>query len=293
MENCNNMKKSKQTREDIYPAGLTIAGSDSGGGAGIQADLRTFSAFGVFGTSAITAITAQNPCEVRNVFPLDPEIVKLQVEAVLAKFAIKSIKTGMLHNAQIVAIIADILEERSIPLIVDPVMISTSGVQLIEDDAVEVMKKRLFSVADWMTPNIPEAEKLLNTEIISLEDMKRAAKELASTYNLSCVIKGGHAFVREDHAVDVVFSKGNLFTLSTPLVALTPDTLPTLTHGTGCTFSAAIAAGLALDLSWRDALISAKAFVYGSLSEGVKPGDAIYAMYPPAGSYKDKVKIKN
>ena len=287
------MKKSKQTREDIYPVGLTIAGSDSGGGAGVQADLRTFSAFGVFGTSAITAITAQNPCEVLNMLPVEPDIVKLQIEAVLAKFAIKSIKTGMLHNARIVAIIADILKDRSIPLIVDPVMISTSGVQLIEDDAAEAMKKRLFPVADWITPNIPEAEKLLNTEIISLDDMKRAAKELAAAYSLSCVIKGGHAFVRDEQAIDVVFSKGNIFTLSTPLVELTPDISPTLTHGTGCTFSAAIAAGLALDLSWRDALISAKAFVYGSLSEGVKPGDAIYAMYPPAGSYKDKVKIKN
>ena len=287
------MKKRKHTREDIYPVALTIAGSDSGGGAGIQADLRTFSAFGVFGTSAITAVTAQNPCEVRNVAALPSAAVSEQIKAVLAKFAVKAVKTGMLHNAENVAVVAKLLKNREIPLVVDPVMISTSGVQLIEDDAVMVMKEQLFEVADWVTPNIPEAEKLLGSEIVSLDDMKKAAKELAGQYKLSCVIKGGHSFVKENQAIDVVCSKGNIFTVSTPLVELNPHSAATLTHGTGCTFSAAIAAGVALELSWRDVLISAKAFVYGSLSEGVKPGDEIYAMYPPAGSYKDKVKVRN
>jgi hydroxymethylpyrimidine/phosphomethylpyrimidine kinase len=287
------MKNKIKSENDTYPAALTIAGSDSGGGAGIQADLRTFSAFGVFGTSAITALTAQNPCEVRTITPIEPAMVKDQIETVLAKFAIKAIKTGMLHNQKIVAIIADTLKESNIPLVIDPVMISTSGVLLIEDDAVERMTKELFPLASWVTPNIPEAEKLLNTTIKTVKDMKKAAKQFASEFKTSCIIKGGHAFQKENQAIDAVCSKGNIFTISSPLVELTPNSEATLTHGTGCTFSAAIAASIALGLSWRDVLISAKAFVYGSLSEGVKPGREIYAMYPPAGSYKDKVKVKN
>jgi len=287
------MKNQIKSDNDTYPAALTIAGSDSGGGAGIQADLRTFSAFGVFGTSVITAITAQNPCEVRNIAALAPDMVKDQIEAVFAKFAIKSIKTGMLHNKNTIAIIANTLKDKNIPLIIDPVMISTSGVQLIEDSAVEVMKNELFPLATWITPNIPEAEKLLNIKIKTIKDMKNAAKMFASEFKISAIIKGGHAFEKENQAIDAVCAKGNIFTISSPLVELSPDSETTLTHGTGCTFSAAIAAGIALDLSWRDALISAKAFVFGSLSEGVKPGKNLYAMYPPAGSYKNKVKIKN
>jgi hydroxymethylpyrimidine/phosphomethylpyrimidine kinase len=285
----NKIKKDNET----YPSALTIAGSDSGGGAGIQADLRTFSAFGVFGTSAITAVTAQNPCEVRTVAPLDPAVVKDQIEAVFAKFAIKSIKTGMLHNRDIIKVIADSLKGRSIPLVIDPVMISTSGVNLIESSAVEIMKAELFPLAAWVTPNIPEAEELLNIKITTIKDMKNAAKLFASEFKSSCIIKGGHAFKKENQAVDAVCSHGNIFTISSPLVEISPETEATLPHGTGCTFSAAVTAGLALDLTWRDALISAKAFVYGSLSEGVKPGNNIYAMYPPAGSYKNKIKIKN
>ncbi len=285
------MKNIILRNSDNYPVALTIAGSDSGGGAGIQADLRTFSSFGVFGASAITAVTAQNPCEVRNVAPIEPEMVKSQIEAVFAKFAVKSVKTGMLHNSRTVAIVADHLKNRGISVIVDPVMISTSGVPLIEDDAVEAMKQQLFPVAEWITPNIPEAEKLLNIKITSLKQMKQAATALASEYNLSCIIKGGHAFDKENRAVDVVSSNGHLFLLTTPLINFDKEAESTLTHGTGCTFSAAIAAGFALDIPWRDTLISAKAFVFGSLSEGVKLGKNIYAMYPPAGSYKNKVKI--
>ncbi len=285
------MKDNKQKIKDIYPVALTIAGSDSGGGAGIQADLRTFSAFGVFGTSAITAVTAQNPCEVRNIEAVSSSMVKSQIEAVFAEFAVKSVKTGMLHNRRTVEIIAELLKGRNISLIVDPVMISTSGIQLIEDDAVETMKQQLFPVADWITPNIPEAEKLLNIKIASLKEMKKAATELATKYNLSCIIKGGHAFDKDKRALDVVSSNGNIFILKTPFIDFDKQGDSTLAHGTGCTFSAALAAGFALGIPWRDTLISSKAFVFGSLSEGVKPGDSLYAMYPPAGSYKNKVQI--
>jgi hydroxymethylpyrimidine/phosphomethylpyrimidine kinase len=286
------MKKQNQSEEESYPVALTIAGSDSGGGAGIQADLRTFSAFGVFGTSAITAVTAQNPCEVRNITDLSPNSVEDQIEAVFAKFAVTSVKTGMLHNKKIIESVAKSLKGKNVQVIVDPVMISTSGVKLLEDDAIESLKELLFPLADWVTPNIPEAETILNIKINSLKELKAAAKNLAGLYNTSIVLKGGHAMPKGNNAVDIVSSKGNVFSLSSPIVELAEDLNSTLTHGTGCTFSAAMAAGTALGLQWKDMLISAKAFVYGSLIEGVKPGKDIVAMYPPAGTYRDKVKIQ-
>lgn len=286
------MKKHKPLHEDTYPVALTIAGSDSGGGAGIQADLRTFSAFGVFGTSAITAVTAQNPCEVRKVSDISPKMVQDQIETVFAKFAIKSVKTGMLHNGNVIESVTNSIKEKSCVVIVDPVMISTSGVQLLKDDAVETMKKKLFPIADWITPNVPEAEKILDIKINTYKELKKAARMMAEIYDSSIVLKGGHVISKDDKAVDIVCSKGNIFSLSSPLVDLSEDIDSTLTHGTGCTFSAAMAAGVALDMPWKDMLISAKAFVYGSLAEGVKTGLDIAAMYPPAGSYRDKVKIQ-
>ncbi|MBN1865111.1 MAG: bifunctional hydroxymethylpyrimidine kinase/phosphomethylpyrimidine kinase, partial [Victivallales bacterium] len=199
-----------------YPAALTVAGSDSGGGAGIQADLRTFSAFGVYGTSAITAVTAQNPCEVRKVIPLSPDALSAQIEAVSAKFAIKAIKTGMLHNAELIHVCATFLEKLEVPLVVDPVMVSSSGALLLEDDAIDAVREELLPLCDWMTPNAAEAGRLLGTKISCHDDMVAAAKECSRRWKASCIVKGGDIADHDDKAVDVVASRGGIYTLSTP-----------------------------------------------------------------------------
>lgn len=271
----------------FYPVALTIAGSDSGGGAGIQADLRTFAAYGVFGCSAIAAVTAQNPFEVGRVDTMPPESVVAQIDAVTAEFAVSAVKTGMLANAAIVeAAAAAVAELENIPLVVDPVMVSTSGHRLLDQDAIDIVKTKLLPLADWMTPNIPEAEILTGMKITGRRDMVAAALECSDRWNCGCIVKGGHASGETGRAEDIVAIDGEVLRLSTPLVE---DTRAT--HGTGCAFSAALAAGLALDFGWHEALKAAKAFVFGSLTEAVLPGWRVEAMYPPSGNYIEKVKF--
>ena len=274
---------------EVYPVALTIAGSDSGGGAGIQADLRTFSSFGVYGTSAITAVTSQNPCEVRNIAPLSPEVVRAQLDTVFAKLVVGSIKTGMLHDSGIIEAIANSLKGRGIPLIVDPVMVSTSGSDLLKESALNGLRDFLLPLADWVTPNVVEAEALLECKIESLSDMKDSALAISEKWNCVSVIKGGDFKAAGKGAIDIVASRGQLYKLSTKRVKFPSEVASTVSHGTGCTFSAALAAGMVLGLSWKDVLVSAKAFVYGSLSESIMIGDGIGAMYPPSGAYRDKV----
>lgn len=288
MEKINN----SQIPEDTYPVALTIAGSDSGGGAGIQADLRTFSAFGVYGTSAITAITAQNPCEVRNITPLTAEAVTAQLETVFAKFAIKAVKTGMLHDASVIKAVSKILAGKDIPIVVDPVMVSTSGADLLEPSAVACLIEHLLPLSTWITPNVAEAEKLLNKTISNLDDMKDAAAEIADRWETVCILKGGDFKAVGKKAADIVASRGKLYMLSTQRVKNPPGFAASVAHGTGCTFSSSIAAALALEMPWKDTLVAAKSFVFGSLSESVMVGETICAMYPPAGAYRDKVTFE-
>ena len=277
---------------EFYPVAMTIAGSDSGGGAGVQADLRTFSAFGVFGTSAITAVTAQNPREVRGVEALPASCVGTQIQAVSASFAVRAVKTGMLHSKTIIAEVAEALREFAATLIVDPVMISGSGVKLLDADAVNALKTQILPVADWITPNIPEAEALIGRNVATIDDMESAAAEIAETYSAGCVLKGGHLPELDDEALDVVAYKGKIHHLVSPTVEFSAGVADTITHGTGCTFSAAMAAGIAIELPWNDMLIAAKAFVFGSLSEAVTVGDDLAAMFPPSGNHRDKVGLK-
>jgi hydroxymethylpyrimidine kinase/phosphomethylpyrimidine kinase len=234
---------------------LTIAGSDSGGGAGIQADLKTFAALGVFGTSVITAITAQNTREVRAAFDLPVDWVRAQMETVLDDFEIGAAKTGMLSSAAIIDTVADVLDQRGLKnLVVDPVMISKSGYRLLHDEAVSALKSRLLPMARVVTPNLHEASLLAGVEITSLEDMRRAARTIADLGARGVVVKGGHASFAL--AVDVLFVDGSL-------EELRPDgpVRERSVHGTGCTFSAAIAARLALGDSVRDAVVAAKRYV--------------------------------
>jgi hydroxymethylpyrimidine/phosphomethylpyrimidine kinase len=234
---------------------LTIAGSDSGGGAGIQADLKTFAAHGVFGTSVITAITAQNTREVRHAYDLPAEWIRNQLDAVLDDFEIAAAKTGMLSSAAIIETVADVLDARGMKnLVVDPVMVSKSGYRLLQDDAIDVLTSQLIPMARIVTPNLHEAALLAGFDIHSIDDMKRAAEKIAAFGARAVVVKGGHASFAL--AVDVLLADG-------AFEELRPDgpVRERSVHGTGCTFSAAIAARLALGDPLREAVTKAKRYV--------------------------------
>ncbi len=276
----------KQDR--CYPCALTIAGSDSGGGAGIQADLRTFSAIGVYGCSAVTAVTSQNPRRVSRIDVMPAAAVKAQLEAIFQCFAVAAIKTGMLANAEIIETVAGFLKNRTdnLPLVVDPVMVSTSGARLLEEDAVSAMTGELLPLASWVTPNLPEAELLLERRLPDFDDRIRAAREIAERWSCSCFLKTGHDVEGRDEAGDIICHRGKVLLISTPVVEGTRAS-----HGTGCTLSSAIAGLLAAGNPWRDTVCEAKAFVYGSLLEAAQVGPDCEAMYPPLENYRPIVSI--
>jgi hydroxymethylpyrimidine kinase/phosphomethylpyrimidine kinase len=232
---------------------LTIAGSDSSGGAGIQADLKTFSAFQVYGMSVVTAVTAQNTIRVYGVEGMPPQFVALQFEAILSDIGVDGVKTGMLVNSEIVQIVANKFRGSKIPyIVVDPVMVAKSGDQLLEPLALEFMKNDLFPFTSLVTPNIPEAELLSDITIESEDDIKRAAKII---YNYGCgavLIKGGHM---SGNADDFLFD-GDGFTIFTSERIDTKNT-----HGTGCTFSAAILANLVNGKSLKEAIKISKTYI--------------------------------
>lgn len=269
------------------PVVLTVAGSDSGGGAGVQTDLRTFNTFNVYGCSAVTAVTAQNPNEVRRVDIMPLESVKMQLASVLELFPVRFAKTGMLANKEIVECVAEFAGKYNLKLIVDPVMISTSGACLLEKAAISVMQEKLFPLAEWITPNIPEAEFLCNRQLTTMEDLAGAARQLFNKYKCNCLLKGGHAAAAYQ-ASDIVCYQGRVFTVSSPAVQLPRNTA----HGTGCTLSAAITAILAKGGDWQQALTDAKAFVYGSLTENRNLSDTLTQMFPPVKNYSDQIYWK-
>jgi hydroxymethylpyrimidine/phosphomethylpyrimidine kinase len=232
---------------------MTIAGSDSGGGAGIQADLKTFAAHRVHGTSAITAVTAQNSSEVRAWVALEPRMVVAQIEAVAEDMPVAAVKTGMLASAEIVTAVADTLARLGLPgPVVDPVMVAKSGDRLLDRDCERAYLSRLMPLAVLVTPNLPEAEALLGRSVRSLDDMRLAARDLCALGARAVVVKGGHL---EGEAVDVYFDGERLEELRAPRID-TPHT-----HGTGCTFSAAIAARLALGDDLLTAVRGAKEYL--------------------------------
>lgn len=236
---------------------MTIAGSDSGGGAGIQADLRVFAAFGVFGTSAITALTAQNTQEVRGVFPVDPAFIRLQIETVLDDIGADAVKTGMLGSAPVVREVAAVLRERRPPaLVVDPVMVAATGARLLEPDAEEALKTELIPLADVVTPNLDETEVLVGYSVRDVETMKKAAQDL---HRLGCryvLVKGGHL---EGDPVDVLYD-------GTDFEYFHAERIPTRnTHGSGCTYASAIAAGLATGLTVPEAVRQAKGYLHEAI----------------------------
>jgi hydroxymethylpyrimidine/phosphomethylpyrimidine kinase len=246
----------------MIPVALTIAGSDSGGGAGIQADLKTFSALGVFGTSAITALTAQNTQGVFAVHAPPPEFVAAQIRAVLEDMTVGAIKLGMLFNAPIIAAVADELGRYPhIPVVLDPVMIATSGDALIEPDAVATMAQRLFPRAQLITPNLAEAAHLVGVApAASLAKMQAQGERLLGMGAQAVLVKGGHAEGAE--TVDLLVSPAGTGRFSATRI-------PTAnTHGTGCTLSAAITAGLALGFRLEEAIARAKTYLSAALAAG-------------------------
>ena len=277
----------KKNSVEYYPSALTIAGSDSGGGAGIEADLRTFNALGVYGCAAITAVTAQNPETITRIDLLPAAAVTAQIEAAAAKIAIRCVKTGMLGSAENAAAAAAAVKKHNFKLICDPVMVSTSGKKLLDDEAVEVLKKELFPKAYWLTPNIPECEFLLGKKLTTDAQIADGAAELADKFAVNILLKGGHN-EKSKRAIDYVCFKGELFTLSTPKVKLPPFA----GHGTGCTLSAAMTALTALNFSWSDMLQDAKAFTFGSLRENVEIGEGVSAMYPPVEDSLELVEME-
>ena len=277
----------KSDEREFYPVALTIAGSDSGGGAGIQADLRTFAAFGVFGCSAITAITAQNPRKVTRVDAVPATGVNAQIQAVLSTMAVRAVKTGMLFNAEIIETVATCLDGKNLSLVLDPVMVSTSGTRLLEEDAIAVLKDKLLPQASWITPNIQEAELLLEREIKTKDEAISAAVEFGHRWDCSVILKAGHLDVKSDVVADVVYHEEKTYELSSPRVKDNKAA-----HGTGCTLSSALVAALALGVPWKKALRMAKGFVYGSLNECISIGTGVEAMYPPTESYQGKTLLE-
>jgi hydroxymethylpyrimidine/phosphomethylpyrimidine kinase len=245
-----------------YPRVLSIAGSDSGGGAGIQADLKTFAALGCFGMTAITALTAQNTLGVRSIHAVPLQILTDQVDAVVEDIGVDAVKIGMLHSADTVRAVASALKRHSLQRVVlDPVMIATSGAVLIDREAVDVIVSELFPLADLVTPNLDEAALLVDRPLKNEADMESAARELLERGALAVLLKGGH--LAGDTVSDLLLQRD-----TAPHWMRAPRIASPNTHGTGCTLSSAIASHLALGADLATAVERARGFVRGALAAG-------------------------
>ncbi len=247
---------------------LTIAGSDSGGGAGIQADLKTFSALGCYGMSVICALTAQNTKAVTGIYPVPPKFIIAQIDAVMEDIGVDAVKIGMLHSPEVIMAVAKRLKHYQTPnIVVDPVMVSTGGDKLLQDEAVDALKTILFSVADVITPNLPEAAILLNLPLKTLSgadsaELATACKSLSAFGAKAVVLKGGHS--HSGPVLDLLYTPGN-----DRLKSFESERIDTRnTHGTGCTLSSAIAAHLAKGLLLEDAVQQSKKYIAGALEAG-------------------------
>ena len=232
---------------------LIVAGSDSGGGAGIQADIKAVTAMAGFAATAITALTAQNTLGVHGVVPIEPAFIAQQIEVVLTDIGADALKTGMLHSADVIETVAASFRKHAagVPLVVDPVMVAKGGSSLLEDDAITVLKKTLLPMAALLTPNLPEAEVLVGFPVRVEADMRRAAEKLSSLGAKAVLMKGGH--LDGDRVVDLLFHEGRFDRFEDARIASRS------THGTGCTLASAIAAGLAQKMSLHEAVARARA----------------------------------
>jgi hydroxymethylpyrimidine/phosphomethylpyrimidine kinase len=250
------------------PVALSVAGSDSSAGAGIQADLKTFSALGVYGLTAVTCVVAEIPGKVSRVEPVGAKTVREQIEVLAKNFPIAAIKTGLLCSAEIVSTVTKALRDTArmfatrIPLVIDPVFVATSGDLLLEPVAIETYEKELFPLASLITPNLDEAGRVLGAKIRDRQSMRVAGKKLERKFGTAILLKGGH--LTGDRAVDLLFANGKVIEFSAP------KAFGVATHGTGCTYSAAITAGLAKGLSVEKAISEAKKFVTDSIARHLR-----------------------
>lgn len=243
---------------------LTIAGSDSGGGAGLQADLKTLAALGVHGTTAVTCVTAQNPRGVQAVQACRPAVVRAQIEAVFAELEPRAVKTGMLLNRGLIRVVADWFRTGNRPpLVVDPVMVATSGARLLQPNATRALETELLPLATLATPNLDEAALLVKRPLRTVEDLRGAAREIHGRFGCAALVKGGH-LRGLSQAVDVLFDGQDEWLFEAPRVP------GVSTHGTGCTYSAAIAGYLALGLALRPAVELAKRHVTQAIAQSVR-----------------------
>ena len=243
------------------PIALTIAGSDSGGGAGIQADLLTFAALGAHGTTAITCLTAQNPRGVRAIQAATPVVVRQQIEAVFAELRPAAVKTGLLYSAAIIRTVAEFFRAHpGVPLVVDPVMLATSGVRLLQPAAESTLLKHLLPLATLVTPNLDEAVMLVGRPLREPEDLRRAARVIHARFGCAVLVKGGHLKTAGREAIDIFFDGTTELLLRAPFVA------GISTHGTGCTYSAAITALLAHGCPLTEAVTRAKRHITGAIT---------------------------
>ncbi|MEY2497424.1 MAG: hydroxymethylpyrimidine/phosphomethylpyrimidine kinase [Verrucomicrobiota bacterium] len=253
------------TANSEVPVALTIAGSDSSAGAGIQADLKTFSALGVYGLTAVTCVVAETPGVVSKIEGVRAALVREQIDVVLRSFPVAAIKTGLLFTGEIVSEIARTLRahaertNRATPLVIDPVMVATSGDLLLAEDAIAGYEHELFPLAALLTPNLGEAARLWGQTIDDLPAMREAGQKLVKKYRVPVLLKGGH--LAGDTAIDLLFLEGNIVEFSAPF------SRGVATHGTGCTYSAAITAGLALRLPLEEAIRRAKKFVTAAIAQ--------------------------
>lgn len=246
------------------PVALTIAGSDSSAGAGAQADLKTFTTLGVYGLTAITCVVSETPGKVQRIQAIDADVVADQIELLLASFPVAAVKTGMLYSAEIVATVARVIREwntkhsASIALVVDPVMVATSGDLLLHKDAIAAYERELFPLAAIVTPNLDEAATLLGESISDVDGMREAGKQLAERYGVPILLKGGH--LGGEDAIDLLFDRAAVAEFRAPF------TRGVHTHGTGCTYSAAIAARLSRGAELKAAVADAKKFITAAIA---------------------------
>ncbi len=256
------------------PVALTIAGSDSSAGAGAQADLKTFHSLGVYGLNAITCVVAETPGKVRRIQAIDVEVVAEQIELLLEKFPVRAIKTGLLYSAEIAAAVARILRECKIPIVIDPVMVATGGDLLLKKEAIAIYERELFPLATLITPNMDEAATLLGQSIPDLTAMREAGRQLLHRYGVPILLKGGH--LGGEEAIDLLFTKTHVHEITAKFER------GVQTHGTGCTYSAAITAGLAAGAPLEEAIKRAKLFVTRAIAQhfswSSKSGENIHAL---------------
>jgi hydroxymethylpyrimidine/phosphomethylpyrimidine kinase len=268
------------------PVALTIAGSDSSAGAGIQADLKTFGAFGVYGLTAVSCIVAETPGRVSKIEAVSAEMLSAQMEVLLKCFPVAAMKTGLLLSGEIVAAVARTLRAHAMgttsTLVIDPVMVATSGDLLLRDDAVEAYERELFPLAALITPNLDEAARLLGEPIDDLQAMRTAGARLTEKYRIPVLLKGGHLSGQD--ATDLLFVAGNVVEFSAPF------SRGIATHGTGCTYSAAITAGLASGLSLEGSVRRAKQFVTATIAQHLgwetSSGESLHALNHSPSDWK-------